>query len=274
MATAPSTIAALRHGTARLRTGVAVHYVEHGDPDSEPILFLHGWPDSWLSAGPLLPLLPPALRGLAVDQRGFGLSERPAGGYSIDGFAEDAVALLDALGIERAAIVGHSMGSLIARRAAELHPERVGALVLIGTALDPVNEVTREVLEIVRGLEDPISRDFARDFQASTLRVPIPDPYFQGLLDLSLRAPARVWRASFESIMAFDDRADIARIAAPTLLIWGDSDALFPTEVEVRNFAAALPEARVLVYPNAGHSPNWEYPERTAADIARFVAGA
>lgn len=98
----------VRFGTTRIATGPRLHYAERGDSDGQAILFLHGWPDSWFSFSRLLPLLPGRYRTLAPDQRGFGDSDRPDAGYGIDDLASDAAAFLDTLGIERAAVVGHS----------------------------------------------------------------------------------------------------------------------------------------------------------------------
>jgi len=90
-----------RFATVRLETGPRLHYAEFGDPDGEPIVFLHGWPDSWFSFSRVLPLLPTRLRALAVDQRGFGDSDRPETGYAIHDMGADVRAFLDALGIPR-----------------------------------------------------------------------------------------------------------------------------------------------------------------------------
>ena len=85
----------IRFQTARLATGVEIHYAEQGDPGGEVMLFLHGWPDSWYSFSRMLELLPPdQYRAFSYDQRGFGDSERPTHGYSIDDYAADAVAFL------------------------------------------------------------------------------------------------------------------------------------------------------------------------------------
>src|SRR5262245_37209789 len=101
--------------TITLSTGVRLRYVEGGAAGGEATLFLHGYSDSAYSFSRIQPLLPSSVRVIAPDQRGHGDSQRPAGGYAIGDFAEDAVALLDALGIQRATVVGHSMGSLIAQ---------------------------------------------------------------------------------------------------------------------------------------------------------------
>ena len=124
---------AARFSNVRLGTGVRLHYVERGNHDGEPVVFLHGWPDSWFSFSLVLPHLPDSLRAVAVDQRGFGDSDRPESGYSIPELAADVIDFLDALEIERATLVGHSFGSFVARYAAFTQPQRVAALVLIGT---------------------------------------------------------------------------------------------------------------------------------------------
>jgi non-heme chloroperoxidase len=262
----------LRFATMRLATGPLVHYAEQGDPGGETLVFLHGYPDSWFSFSRLLPLLDPAwYRAYAIDQRGFGHSERPADGYAIDDFAADVTSFLDAVGADRATLVGHSMGSFIARRVAETRPERVARLVLIGSAVTPVNEVTLEVRAAVRTLEDPVAPAFAREFAASTVHVPLPEPFFERIVAESVKPPARVWRSAWDGLLAFDDAADLGRIAAPTLLLWGEQDAVFPGRREQERLAAAIPGARLTVYPETGHCPNWERPERVADDLAAFV---
>jgi pimeloyl-ACP methyl ester carboxylesterase len=260
----------LRFGNVRLAGGPRLHYAEYGEPRGEPILFLHGWPDSWFSFSRVLPLLPPRYRALAVDQRGFGDSERPDSGYRIADLASDAAAFLDALGVQRATVVGHSMGTFVSRRLAEVHPERVARLVLIGTAFSPDNAVTREVRASLIGLEDPVPTEFARQFQASTVYAPVRPDFFEGLIAESVKLPARLWRAVFDGIMAFDDVNRLGEIAVPTLLLWGERDALFPREDQQR-LAARIPSARLKTYPDTGHCPNWEIPDTVAADLDAFI---
>jgi pimeloyl-ACP methyl ester carboxylesterase len=135
----------LRFATIQLATGPRLHYAEHGNPTGHPIVFLHGWPDSWFSFSRVVPLLPSRLHAFVPDQRGFGESDRPDGGCGIEEFADDVVAFLDALSIERATIVGHSFGSFVTRRVAITYPERVARVVLIGTGVPAASPVTKEV---------------------------------------------------------------------------------------------------------------------------------
>ena len=262
----------LRFATTRLATGPRLHFAEQGDAHGQPILFLHGWPDSWFSFSRVLPLLPPGLHAFAVDQRGFGDSERPDDSYDISQFASDAVAFLDAVSVDRATIVGHSFGSFVARQVAIAHPKRVARLVLIGTGARSVNPVTAEVQASMAALRDPVPVEFARDFQAGTAFVPLPEAFFERIVAESLKLPARLWRKVFDGILAYDDVGQVAGIAVPTLLVWGERDALFPRE-DQEHLAAAIPDARLTIYQKTGHCPNWERPEQVAADVHTFLQG-
>ena len=260
-----------RFANVRLATGPRIHYTEYGDPGAEPLVFLHGWPDSWFSFSRVLPLLPERYRALAFDQRGFGDSERPAAGYAMPELAADAIAFLDALEIERAVLVGHSFGSFVARQAAIAAPRRVGALVLIGTGFRSANSVTLELQQALRDLPDPIPIDFAHEFQSGTVYHPVPPAFFERIVAESMKLPPRLWRLAIDRLLEHDDTPQLSRIEAPTLLLWGERDALF-SRAEQERFLAALPAARLVVYDETGHCPNWERPERVAADIAAFVS--
>jgi pimeloyl-ACP methyl ester carboxylesterase len=262
--------AATRFADVRLASGLRLRYAETGPPGGAPVLFLHGWPDSWFSWSRVLPLLPGTMRCLAIDQRGFGDSDKPDAGYTIPQMADDALAFLDALGIDRAAVAGHSFGTFVARQAAIAQPRRIAALALIGTGFEASNPVTREVQASLRDLADPIPVDYARDFQAGTIHHPVPPAFFDRLVAESLKLPPRLWRLTFDGLLRHDDTAHLARIETPALLLWGDRDALFPREDQDR-FLAAVPSSRLTVYSDTGHCANWERPEQVASDLAGFL---
>ena len=92
-----------------------------------------------------------------------------------------------------------------------------------------------------------------------------------GSIVQSLKLPARLWRELIDRLLEHDDAEQLSRIAAPTLLLWGDQDALF-SRTEQDRFLAACPATSLLVYEGTGHCPNWEQPERVASDIADFSA--
>jgi non-heme chloroperoxidase len=256
----------LRFATTRLATGPQVHYAEQGDPGGETTIFLPAYADSWFSYSRVLPLLPARYHAYALDQRGHGDSERPAGGYTVEDLAADAVAFLDAAGIERATLVGHSGSCLTARRVAVTDPDRVAGLVLIGAPLSLAQPAVLAFQAAVHALEDPVAAQFVRRFQAGAVHVPLPEEFLEGLVAESLKLPATVWKRALDGLVAFDDAADLGRITAPTLLIWGDQDAVVSRE-EQQRLEDAMPDARLKVYPDTGHSPHWERPEAVAADV-------
>jgi pimeloyl-ACP methyl ester carboxylesterase len=247
-----------------------LRYAEAGKPEGQPVVFLHGWPDSWFSFSRVLTALPDDIRAIAVDQRGFGDSDRPQSGYTIREMAGDVLAFLDALEIERASLVGHSFGSFVARQVAIARPDRVDDLVLIGTGYTASNDVMRDLQNALRDLPDPVPVEFARDFQASTAHRPLPADFFERIVTESLKLPSRLWRLALDGLVAYDDTRELQRIQARTLLLWGDRDALF-SRVDQDRFMEALPHARLRHYEETGHCPNWEQPERVAADIASLV---
>lgn len=251
-----------------LPTGVSLSFAVQ--EEGLAVVLLHGWPDSWRSYEQVLAHLPAGMRVFAVSLRGFGESGRPEAGYSPADFATDVVAFLDAVGVEAAVLVGHSMGMLVAQRVAIDHPRRVLGLVLLGGFASLPAAVGDEVSAAVADLEDPIDEAFVREFQSSTLAQPVPEEFFRTFVAESTKAPARVWRTAFDGVTGADHTAELRSLSVPTLLIWSDQDALIP-RAEQNRLAASIAGSRVIVYEGGGHSPNWEEPARLADDIATFA---
>jgi pimeloyl-ACP methyl ester carboxylesterase len=125
----------VEHEFHALRTGVRVHVAVAGPPDAPPLLALHGWPQHWWCWRRVVPLLAGEFRLLMPDLRGLGWSGRPPDGdYRKDRLAEDALALLDALGIERAGLFGHDWGGWAGFLAVLRWPQRFTGYVAQGTA--------------------------------------------------------------------------------------------------------------------------------------------
>lgn len=257
--------------TIDLPTGVRLRYTEQGAADGEAILCLHGYGDSAYSFSRVLPLIPLAFRVVALDQRGHGDSARPPGGYAIADFATDAAAAMNALGIRHATVVGHSMGSLVAQQLALDHPDRVARLVLIGSATKGVNASLLALRDEVQALPDPVPLAFVREFQLSTVHAPVPEAFIDGVVAQSRKLPAHLWRAVLDGMLAFDSTAELPALACPTLIVWGDRDALF-NRADQDRLRGAIPGARLKVYPETGHCPNWEHPARLARDLLAFIA--
>jgi non-heme chloroperoxidase len=258
--------------SVELPTGVTLTYVEQGDPAGVPVVLLHGGTDSWRSFEPVLPYLPGSIRAFAVTQRGHGDASRPAAGYHPRDFAADVAAFLDSHDLEAAVIAGHSMGSTVALRFALDYPERTRGLVPMGTfARYRTNPVIVEFVEdVVSGLEDPIDRSVAQEFQESTLAGPISASFLDVAISESLKVPARVWQDMFAGLLDDEHVVRLGSIAAPTLLVWGDQDAFVP-ESDQETLLATIPGSCLEVYRGIGHAVHWEEPARFAADLAAFV---
>ena len=126
------------------------------------------------------------------------------------------------------------------------------------------------MLASLSGLTDPLPVEFVREFQAGTAHRPVPEDFFEKAVQESLKAPARVWRDVFANLLGDDDSAELPRLAAPTLLIWGERDAIF-SRAGHDALASAIPGVQVEIYRDTGHCPNWERPEQVAANLAEFL---
>ena len=158
----------------RLPNGIKLAYVDAGTPDGDPLLLLHGYTDSSRSFSPMVPHLG-RYRLLIPDQRGHGASDAPECCYGSTQFAHDAKLLLDALKIDRAAVAGHSLGSMVAMSLAAEYPDRVTKVVLIGsTALVPVKrgDWLYDQATAMRGPLDP-GTQFAKDWHPATQPTPV-----------------------------------------------------------------------------------------------------
>ena len=260
--------------TTRLSTGLRVHYAEQGNPTGEAIVFLHAYVDSWFSYSRVLPLLSAGYHAFAPDQRGHGDSDKPQCCYTADDYAADVDAFMDAVRVEKATFVGDSSGGLIAQRVALDYPHRVSRLVLIGSPTTLLNnEAVMELGKEIRALEDPVSPEFVREFVSGTVHHPIPEEFLERAVSESLKVPARVWRDYYEGVvLAVDDTARLGEIDAPTLILWGEQDALLPRE-EQEWRAAAIPDATLKVYPETGHLAHWVRPEWVVRDLEEFMRG-
>lgn len=255
-----------------LGNGVTLPVREHGDPEGLPLLLLHGYSDTWRSFLPVLSLFPRDIRAIAFTARGHGEATKPQGGYAPSDFAADAVALLDRLDLSRAVLCGHSMGSFVAQRVALDRPDRVAGLILEGSfpsgsgnpALDDLWESG------VAPMGETADRAFTYEFQAACVSR-LPE---SGIVDIaaddSLRMPVHVWKAGLGNLLAADHGPELARLRAPTLLIWGTRDAFFP-RADQEALLAGIPDVRLSVHEGVGHSVHWEEPEAFVREVAGFA---
>jgi non-heme chloroperoxidase len=261
---------ALGPRSARLTGGITLSYAEQGTGPA--LVLLPGPTDSWRSYSPLMDQLPTSIRAIAVSQRGHGDSDKPANGYGVADLAADLGPFLDAVGVSRAVVAGHSGAGLVARRFALDSPERVAGLVLFAapTTLRGNAGLEGFVSSVIDGLVDPLDPELARSVVADTTGPHLPASFGDDMVREILKAPARVWQQTLGALLEYDDTDELARIEAPTLLVWGDADDLVGREMQDA-LLLQMARAALVVHPGIGHSPHWEDPSRIAADVVAFV---
>ena len=258
--------------TLRLPGGRAFELVEQGRRGGTPLLLLHGITDTWRSFEPVLPFLPADWRVVSLSQRGHGGSD-PAPSYRTRDFAADAGAVIAALEMAPAIVVGHSMGAVNALRTAIDFPDRVRGVVAAGAFASFADkpELASFVEEEVYAMGDAVPEALAESFQRDTLAGPAAPGLVETMVAECLRTPAATWKGAFAGLLEDDFVAELGRIEAPVLLAWGDADS-FTYEDDQQRLQRMLRRATRSVYRGIGHALHWERPTRFAEDLRRFVA--
>jgi pimeloyl-ACP methyl ester carboxylesterase len=263
------------------------HYVEAGDPKNETILFLHGNPESWHSWHPQIEAFADRFHIIAVDLKGYGQGDKRPGDWRWENVAEEMLALLDLLGLQRFNIVAHDRGAVLADYLSGNHPERVLRYVRM-----------QQILHIWRGENSPQATYFADPIFGPAIYGD-PDFYFEYRLLKMLKNPVPTERLErfkiemsypglehaviryFQSSSFEKERLDrtsrlIPRMTFPVLLLQGDKDDGQPPFYfnDPANPGVALfADARLEWVQNAGHYTNLEKPEIVTAKIEAFLTG-
>jgi non-heme chloroperoxidase len=255
-------------GQVTLPGGVRLQYRRQGPQRGPAMILLHGYSDSSLSFTRIMPLLPLEWRVIALDLRGHGDSDKPAQGYRMPDMADDVLHLMDALDIRSAVVVGHSMGSFVAQALVERAPQRVSNLVLVGSAATPVNNTLTGLRPVVDALTDPIDATFAREFQYSTIALPVPEPFMDAAIVNSRRMPAAIWKKVIAGMLVFQPVLPRADVGA--LVLGGTRDAVFSVG-EQKALARQFPRAQLRLFEGVGHALHWEQPDVFARELMHFA---
>lgn len=268
-----------------LDDGLTVHLRDEGPRDAPAIILLHGSNADLHTWEPWVDDLAADYRVIRYDQIGHGLTG-PAmdGDYTRDAFVADVGAVADELGLESFVLAGNSMGGSIAMAYAIAHPERLAGLVLVDAG------------------GAAIEREGGGNLAFTIARTPVIGPLASQLLPRSLverslaqsvtnqdvvtpEAVDRYWelarypgnrdatRARFLEPRSAFDPAAIAAVEVPTLVMWGEEDALIPFAA-ARWYMEHLPNATLASYPGIGHIPMEEAPERSVADLRAWLGNA
>ena len=265
-----------------LSTGVTVRIVERGPPHGKPVVMLHGWGASAYMYRHAFDLLPQrGLRAIAVDLRGFGLSDKPtaSGSYALDAYCADVHALLDALDLPRASLIGQSMGGGLALRYALRDPARVERLVLVTPVglvpiayLHTVQLIPQSFVDMLghrlvpRAVVDFILRYVAYGDPAKPLARDV-DEYWAPTQLPGFVSAARSALDEFEWRPLGSDEARTLRV--PTAVILGAKDRLIQNAGRAAN---GLPGAAVHTL-EGGHCVLEENPGEVYSIIGQFLAG-
>jgi pimeloyl-ACP methyl ester carboxylesterase len=227
-----------------------VHYLEAGQ--GPPLVLVHGLAGSWRWWSPILDALTERHQVFAFDLPGHGQS-RAERRLTLDSAGQLVCQLLTALGLERASLVGHSLGGRICMDVAANCPERVERLVLISAVGQPFGRSHLQVgLDLLReGLAT------APDYQ----QIAREDACQVDWLSLAL--------TTFE-VLVDDFRDHLTRIVAPTLVLWGERDLITPVDAG-RDLAQEIPDARFASLPEAGHNPMWDQPDQLSRLVLDFL---
>jgi pimeloyl-ACP methyl ester carboxylesterase len=266
--------------TVTLPNGVSLAYVDRGDRSAPAVVLIHGYTDSARDWVPMLPYLSKHYRLILVDIRGHGQSSKPECCYTRLDFAYDIKLLLDALGVARADVVGHSLGSIIAQTFAEYWPERTAHVVLIsstgGSPPGAAKQAPRfDFAAEIRKLKEPIEADSPFMIAWWDSPTPVDPDFIRRQRKDAAGIPLRVWLAVLDQGLNADDlyanlQSTLPRLKAPTLLIWGSKDPIMEEDMR-QSLRNALPGAEVKIFDGLGHNPFWEDPRGVADVINTFL---
>jgi 3-oxoadipate enol-lactonase len=265
--------------TIEIATGPTLNYVRRGS--GEPMLLIQGMSGNHLSWGePFLTELERDFDLVAYDHRGVGKSSRVTDPFSIADLADDAAAVLGALGWDSAHVVGISMGGMVAQELALRHPQRVRTLTLgctycggEGSALTS-NEVFAKLSEAM--MSGDRDRAIATSFEVNISPGYGADQSAYGTfyeMATALPTPVPVIMLQAQAVQSHDTLSRLGEIQVPTLVIHGTVDEMLPYSNAVL-IAARIPGARLVTLEEVGHMFWWEQPERSAQAIRELVEGS
>lgn len=255
--------------------GVRLHVDVRGPRDGLPVVFLHGFPFHLGMWEPQLEALSDGYRAVAYDVRGLGRSEVGDGRYTMETFVDDLFAVMDGLETGPAVACGLSMGGYILLRAVEREPGRFRALVLCDTRSEAdSNEGRLKRAESIRRIEAEGVGPFAETFPEVVLGPSTLErrPELVGAVREMIRAggAAGICGAQLAMAARTDTTEVLGRVRVPTLLLFGEEDALTPPSVG-EAMARRIPDSRLRIVPGAGHLSNLENPESFTRELLGFL---
>jgi pimeloyl-ACP methyl ester carboxylesterase len=266
--------------------GRRLHYVDTGGADKPALVFIHGLGGLWQNWLLNIPPFMDTHRVVAMDLPGFGGSELPAERISIQGYAQAVDALLDELGIERASVVGNSMGGFVGAELALAFGTRVERLVLVSAAGLSIEHQRREPLLSIARATTPFNGWLMQERREEFVRRP---RLRRAALQTIVRYPERLsapltWEQlagtgkpgfvdALDALMSYSFRERLSEIDMPVLIVWGANDMLVPVGDAHRFERLIGANARKEIFDDTGHVPMMERPTRFNELLQGFLAG-
>jgi pimeloyl-ACP methyl ester carboxylesterase len=250
--------------------GLEIAYERVGE--GPPLIFVHGGAEDGRVWQPQLAALADEFTVVAWDEPGAGRSSDVPAGFGLAEYAHCLAALIEAIALGPAHVVGLSWGGTVVQELYRHHPELVATLILVDTYAGWKGSLAEEEVRArVEGVHQMLAAP-AEEFDPTYPGLFAGDPPAE-FVPLLEQMAANVRRASLRTevlVMAEADQRDLLpRIAVPTLLIWGEQDVRSPLSV-ARKFEQAIPDARLVVIPDCGHVSNLERPERFNEAVREF----
>ena len=265
-----------------LPNGVNVHLRDEGDPEAPPIVLVHGHSEDLHTWNQLVKHLVESFRVIRFDLRRHGLTgPAPDNEYRIESYVSDLSMLIEQLGIDSFVLVGHSMGGRISVKYTIGNRERVNSLILLSASGAPRKEKTPLPMAL-RLMRNPLGRAlvkriWSRNMAKNSLMDMVFDESsitdeeidrmwdfskYPGNMDAMFREFAETWKDF--------NPTEISEIATNTLLIWGKEDTVCPESMG-EWYDSQLPNSTMVRFPNIGHNPQFECPDRCLDEISSWM---
>jgi non-heme chloroperoxidase len=268
------------------KDGTTIYYKDWGT--GPVVTFSHGWPlnsDAW--DGQMLFLVQHGYRCVALDRRGHGRSSQPATRNDMDGYADDLAALIEALDLQNATLVGHSTGGGEVARYVGRHGSKCVAAAALIAAVPPIMLKTPAnpeglPVKVFDDIRAGLAGDRSQYYQELAMAFYGANrpgaKVSQGLLDqFWLWSMQAGLLNAYESVKAFsetDFTEDLKKFDFPTLVLHGEDDQIVPVKDSAKKSAKLIKDAREIYYPGAPHGLTSTHQDRVNADLLKFIEEA
>lgn len=253
-----------------LDTGITMKYVEMGQEDGEPLVLIHGMTDNSRSWSLIAPYFADTYHLYMIDLRGHGDTDKPdMRMYDTALYAADVASFMDAMEIESADVMGHSLGSMITQTLAINYPEKVEKIVLESTASVVPSDLGTYLYDTAKSFgEEGPDDEFMAEWYANPN--PVDEEFLEYEMSESQALPTYDWLQICKGFCYSDLTLVMPELEADTLILWGSADALFVQE-DQDQIRELIPQAEFIAYEGNGHNIQWEIPETMAQDVIEFL---